>query len=256
MLHKAKVIIFCVIILYCGHVLCETKVTEYLPKTLPNSALYDLKGQEFTLDKLEGNVLLVHFWATWCASCTEELKALNQLQKLLRKDPVIVIPISEDFKGAGVVRSFYNKHNLKFLPAFLDKSNKWFREMKVSSLPATFIIDSQGKNVMLMSEKVDWLDETNISLIKKYISTKQPYNQDYVSLLNEHRIVIDKSKSKKKNESLAQEVILKSIETNVSPEVTKSKLKQGEINMTNPHEKDFTNRRPVNLNYNRNNRGK
>ena len=197
MLNYTKIIIFCSIVLCCEHALCTTKAGEYLPKTLPTSALHDLNGREFTLGRLEGNVLLVHFWATWCASCTEELKTLNKLQKLLRKDPVIVIPISEDFKGAEVVRSFYNKNNLKFLPAFLDKNNKWFREMKVSSLPTTFIIDSQGRNVMLMSEKVDWLDEANISLIKKYTSVKQPYNQDYVSLLNEHKIVVDKPKSTK-----------------------------------------------------------
>ena len=168
---------------------------------------------------------------------------------------MIIIPVSKDFKGIETVKSFYNKLNLKFLPAFLDKNNKWFREIKVSNLSVIFIIDSQRKNAMLMGGKIDWFDEENIALIKKYTSIKRPYNQDYVSSLNEHATVVDKSKSKNQARNFGQETILKSIETNMSPEIEKSKLKQGEISITNVSEKDFTNRRPVNLNYNRNNRG-
>ena len=223
------------------------KISDQLPKALPASALYDLKGGEFTLDKLEGNVLLVHFWATWCAACVGEMKSLNQLQGLLRKEPVIVIPVSEDFKGTSIVKDFYNKHNLKFLPAFLDRNNKWFKEMKVANLPATFIIDSQGRNVMHLSGDVDWLDEKNIALVKRYISGKQPYNQDYISLLNEHSVVDAKASSNNKYNN-DKESFMRSIETDVSLELDDDQLGRGEIAMSNAETKEnFNDRRPVNL---------
>jgi thiol-disulfide isomerase/thioredoxin len=227
-----------------------TKISDQLPKTLPASALYDLRGGEFTLDKLEGNVLLIHFWATWCATCVDEMKSLNKLQELLRKDPVIVIPVSEDFKGAKTVKDFYNKYNLRFLPAFLDKNNRWFKEMKVANLPATFIIDSQGRNVLHLNGEVDWLDEKNIELVKKYISGKLPYNQDYVSLLGEHSAVDIKTEAKNKHNN-NKESLLRSIETDVSLEVDEEQLENGEIAMSSPRVKEsLKDRRPVNLNIN------
>ena len=244
------ILIFCIIFLYCKHGLCKAKNVEDYPDVPPTSSIYDLKGREFTLDKLDGNVLLVSFWATWCNSCVEELKSLNKLQKLLRKEPIIIIPVSEDFKGAKVVKDFYNKFNLKFLPAFLDKNNRWFREMKVTALPTTFIVDSQGKNVMVMSGNIDWLDKENIALIKKYISAKQPYNPDYVSLINEYSVKPDKQEYKAKN--LKAEDTLRSIETNLAPVLEEDKLMQGEIGMANIPKNNFTDRRPVNSGYNTN----
>jgi thiol-disulfide isomerase/thioredoxin len=204
-----------------------------------------------SLDRLDGNVLVVHFWATWCASCVEGMKSLNELQKLLRKDPVVIIPVSEDFKGSETVKAFYNKYKLNFLPAFLDKNNKWFKEMKVENLPVTFIIDSQGINVLRMTGEVDWLDEKNIELIKKYISAKQPYNQDYVALLNDYAAPAEKPKQEdeaaKNKDGLA---LLESIETNVALSLDDN-IKQGEIGMVDSsNEPDFKSRRSVNAGIN------
>lgn len=239
-----RAIIFCAFII-AQAVVAETKISEYLPRTLPASALYDLSGREVTLDRLEGNVLLVHFWATWCTSCVDEMKSLNQLQKLLRKDPIVIIPVSEDFKGAGTVKDFYNKFDLKFLPAFVDQNNKWFKEMKVENLPATFIIDPQGRNVLRISGEIDWLDEKNIALVKKYISSKQPYNQDYVSLLNEYSVVSEKPKQESNNK-----IPLQAVETNLALNLNGA-LEQGEIGMAGAPKEKFSARRPVNLGINK-----
>ncbi|NRA74276.1 MAG: TlpA family protein disulfide reductase [Rickettsiales bacterium] len=249
MFNQIRIAVFCIIIFYCQYVLGADKREINYPE-VPTTSLYDLRGGEFTLERLDGNVLLIHFWATWCTSCVDGLKSLNKLQKLLRKDPIIIIPVSEDFKGVDAVKSFYNKFNLRFLPAFLDKNNRWFREMKVSALPTTFIVDSQGKTVMSMSGNVDWLDKKNIALIKKYISAKQPYNPDYVSLLNEHSVAVDKPKLPKQDQNNTNgEALLRSIETNLAPAIDEDKLKQGEIGMGNAPKNNFTDRRPVNLGY-------
>jgi len=245
MLSYIKIVVACIVIIFnCNCALGESKASEHLPRALPAGALHDLDGKEFSLERLEGNVLLIHFWATWCTSCADEIKSLNKLQKLLRKDPIIVIPISEDFKGAETVKAFYSSSNLAHLPAFIDKNNKWFREMRVTSLPATFLIDTQGKNVMLFSGGVDWLNEKTIDLIKKYISDKQQYNQDYVSLLSEYAVDIPKPKARSRND---KSKMLKAIETELTINVEEEKVKRGEINMTNTPQQDPKKRRPVNL---------
>lgn len=215
----------------------QTRIVEYLPRPMPNTPLLTLDGKEYSLDKLEGNVLLIHFWATWCSSCIEEIKALNEFQKLLRKDKVIVIPVSEDFKGPDVVKKFYNELNLNYLPAFVDKNNQWFRSMKVNSLPATFVVDVQGRNVALLAGGIDWLNQKSIDKIKTFVSDKQSYNLDYMKLISEHVIVDDKTAESNGKPHLDE------VETKVTPAEATSE--QGEMKMINASQ-DFQTRRSIN----------
>ena len=193
MCRSVAYLLFLVVMQFQVH--AQTRIVEYLPRMLPTSSLFTLDGKEYSLDRLEGNVLLIHFWATWCSSCVEEIKALNQFQKLLRKDKIIVIPVSEDFKGPEVVKNFYNTFNLNYLPAFVDKNNQWFRAMKVNSLPATFVVDMQGRNVAFLAGGIDWLNQRSIDKIKTFVSEKQSYNPDYLKLIGEHVVIENGDKS-------------------------------------------------------------
>lgn len=222
--------------------LSQSRIVEYLPRSLPLTSLVSLDGKNYQLDKLEGNVLLIHFWATWCSSCVEEIKALNQFQKLLRKDKIIVLPISEDFKGAEVVKKFYNTFNLGYLPAFIDKNNQWFRAMKVNSLPATFVVDMQGRNVAMLSGGVDWLNQKSVDKIKTFISSKQEYNPDYLKLISEHVVV--ESKQDIQSGEADKKINIDEIETKVA--ATSVDKKANEVNMTNAQD-DFQTRRSVNI---------
>lgn len=221
--------------------LSQSRIVEYLPRSLPLTSLVSLDGKDYHLDKLEGNVLLIHFWATWCSSCVEEIKALNQFQKLLRKDKIIVLPISEDFKGAEVVKKFYNTFNLGYLPAFIDKNNQWFRAMKVNSLPATFVVDMQGRNVAMLAGGVDWLNQKSIDRIKTFISSKQEYNPDYLKLISENVVV--ESKQDSNAISTNKKINIDEIETKLAASSVDEKA--NEISMTNAQE-DFQTRRSIN----------
>lgn len=221
--------------------LSQSRIVEYLPRSLPLTSLVSLEGKNYQLDKLEGNILLIHFWATWCPSCVEEIKALNQFQKLLRKDKIIVLPISEDFKGAEVVKKFYNTFNLGYLPAFIDKNNQWFRAMKVNSLPATFVVDMQGRNVAMLAGGVDWLNQKSIDKIKTFISSKQEYNPDYLKLISEHIVVENKQDAQASDSN--KKIHIDEIETKVA--ATSADAKANEISMTNAPD-DFQTRRSIN----------
>ena len=114
-------------------------IDGYPPTTIPEIEFYDINGKPHNLEQFEGNVLLLHFWAAWCTNCTQEMKALDQLQKSLRKDSIIIIPVSEDFQGKEVVTSFYKQHKLKNLLSFLDKNNALFSALEINNLPTSFI---------------------------------------------------------------------------------------------------------------------
>jgi len=84
---------------------CKAKFNQnpeaYMPpvllRTLPKFVLEDLKGKEVTLEKYEGKVMLLDFWATWCKPCVEAIPELKKLHEELGKDKkFVVVGISVD----------------------------------------------------------------------------------------------------------------------------------------------------------------
>jgi len=222
------------------------EIIEQEPNYVPLSNIRDINGQEFNFENLEDNVLILHFWATWCSACVKEMETLNKLQKILKKDRVIVLPISEDFKGEGVVKEFYKVYELTNLAAFIDKKQKLFNDLGVISLPATFILDSTGQIVAHAKGPVDWLEEHNIALLKKYVKQKNTDNKDYIKLLSTQK-VFEKNKNQVENGKHINELIPKEAETLLEVEVPTGD-KQDSIKLKNSkgEETSLKIRRPVN----------
>ena len=160
------------------------QIVEHNPKVLPELPLYDLDGKEVFLDSLEGNVVLLHFWATWCTQCGIEMQKMNRLQKMVRKDPVIIIPISEDYNGIEKIKEFYKNNHLRYLLSFVDKKQQWYQQLSLTSLPVTFILNGHMEHIATVKGSFDWNDEDNIKRIKSFILQKESQNPDYVDLLS------------------------------------------------------------------------
>lgn len=221
-------------------------IVEQEPSPVALTNIRDINGEEFNFDNLEDNVLVLHFWATWCSSCVQEMETLNKLQKILKKDRVIILPISEDFKGEGVVKEFYKIYNLQNLPAFIDKKQKLFNDLGVVSLPATFILDSTGQIVAHAKGAVNWLEESNIALLKKYIKQENADNKEYIKLLDKQK-VFEKPQDQVQNNKHINELIPKEAETLL--EVSNgSGVGEGSINLKNSKgdETSLKIRRPIN----------
>ena len=160
-------------------------IDEYLPSDIPDVEFFDITGKGYNFERFEGNVLLLHFWATWCMNCTEEMKDLDQLQKSLRKESIIILPVSEDFKSLDVVKDFYKKHKLKNLLSFVDSNNELFGLFDSKNLPTSFIIDTEGKNVVRIVGAADWKSKEMIDLLKSYVHPRESMNADYLNVLKE-----------------------------------------------------------------------
>ena len=61
---------------------------------VPDFSLYSSDGQLYNIRNLEGNVILINFWATWCGPCRAEIPELNEVQKLYGNDNFIVLGVS------------------------------------------------------------------------------------------------------------------------------------------------------------------
>jgi thiol-disulfide isomerase/thioredoxin len=107
-------------------------------------ALADVDGKPVRLSALRGSVVLVNFWATWCPPCRKEIPSLTRLQKLFKPEKlrVLAVNVGEDEE---TVFGFIPDPGFTIL---LDLKSASLRAWQVRSLPATFVVDPDGRVVL------------------------------------------------------------------------------------------------------------
>jgi len=111
---------------------------------VPDVTLETLDGASIALNEQDGNVLLINFWATWCAPCREEIPDLVDLQNELGEKGLTVIGVSLDREGASVVKPFADKHGINY-PIVLDPDAELESELgPLQALPTTLVVNTDG----------------------------------------------------------------------------------------------------------------
>lgn len=109
----------------------------------PPLALRTAAGEAVDLASLRGKVVLVNFWATWCAPCVEEMPALARLRARLAPRGFEVLAVNQGEMPARVT-AFAERAGLD-LPMLLDREKAVAKAWKVRALPTTFVVDRAGR---------------------------------------------------------------------------------------------------------------
>jgi thiol-disulfide isomerase/thioredoxin len=109
----------------------------------PALVLRTPSGETVDLAALRGKVVLVNFWATWCAPCVEEMPALARLRARLAPRGFEVLAVNQGEMPASVT-AFVERTGLD-LPVLLDREKAVARDWKVRALPTTFVVDGKGR---------------------------------------------------------------------------------------------------------------
>lgn len=155
-----------------------TYVSEAPKKTLmsinfiPTKSPNEISSKEFLLLSMDesqpdtkkkladyaGKPIIVHFWATWCEACVDEIPELDKYQELFGNNFHLIIIASDQTKGKAV-REFYKTHNIKNLSIFIDEKGALARSMKVPALPTSVFISSKAKELGRIVGPIDWVGE-------------------------------------------------------------------------------------------------
>ena len=109
----------------------------------PDFALIDLQGKRHQLSDYRGKGVFVNFWGTWCKPCEKEMPFMNTLYPEYKKKGVEILAVDVG-ETKVAVKTFVERHNLKF-PIVIDKQNEVVDAYGVDPLPATYLIDKNGK---------------------------------------------------------------------------------------------------------------
>jgi thiol-disulfide isomerase/thioredoxin len=119
-------------------------------------AVYDGSNQPLLLMHFRGNVVLMNFWATWCAPCLKEMPYLDRLQGDLKGMPLAVLEVSEDNGGLPVAKAYLERAKLTFLRPFTDPQSATANKLNVQGLPTSLIIDKRGRLVQRVEGPYEW----------------------------------------------------------------------------------------------------
>jgi thiol-disulfide isomerase/thioredoxin len=125
------------------------------PTAASDFELPDLAGRPVRLRDLRNRVVLVNFWATWCAPCREEMPALETLARELGPRGLTVVGVN--FKESKrEVEAFMKEHRLSF-PVLLDGDGRVSASYQVFALPVTFLVDRRGMLAGTVVGARDWV---------------------------------------------------------------------------------------------------
>ena len=116
--------------------------------------LQAVDGKLHRLADYRGKVVLVNFWATWCAPCREEMPSMKALRESLKGRPFEVLAVNVG-EGARAARGFGEKMALDF-PLLLDGDMKTTRAWGARVLPANFVVGPDGRIRYSHLGALDW----------------------------------------------------------------------------------------------------
>lgn len=136
----------------CGGPARADGLEPWSDKPIPPLVLDSLDGPRTDLAFLRGRPLIVHFFATWCAPCIEEMASLNALAALPLDIGILVVDVGE---VEARLRRFFRDRPVSF-PVLLDRDRMATKRWRVESLPASFVLDHALQPVLKAREPLDW----------------------------------------------------------------------------------------------------
>ena len=137
-------------------------------KKLKNITFLDVDNKPINLNEFTGQLVIINFWATWCAPCKEEMPSLDNLKNLKAFENLKILPINVGQEDIQKSKIFFDDLKIKNLELYFDNSIKLAKTFTLRGLPTSVIINKEGDEFARIIGSIDFGDENFIKWLSKF----------------------------------------------------------------------------------------
>ena len=137
-------------------------------KKYENLTFLDYQNNQINLDDFKGNLVLLNFWATWCAPCKEEMPSLDLLQVNEDLENLKIFPINVGQDNLEKSLSFFKNLKIKNLKIYFDETMSNAKKFSLRGLPTTILLNKDGLEFARIIGSIDFKDKEFIQWLSKY----------------------------------------------------------------------------------------
>jgi len=137
----------------------------------PEFRLPSLDGKQVSLAELRGKIVIVHFWATWCPPCVEEMPKLEKLYRDFFGKDFEILAVSVDDRGVDAVRPFMEKNKLN-LPVLFDPGSSIAHTYGTFKFPESYVLDRNGIVRYKVIGALDWGTAETLNAVRGLVDQK------------------------------------------------------------------------------------
>jgi len=137
------------------------------PMEAPDFTLKDLSGNTVTLSEMQGKVVLLNLWATWCPPCKKEMPSMEELYRELPREDFTILAVAAPNaprESLEQIERLIEENGYTF-PILLDEDMKVNQTYGTGSIPTSWIIDPEGMLAARLVGAVDWKKEAIVSAL-------------------------------------------------------------------------------------------
>ena len=126
------------------------------------------KNEQLNLKEFKGKLVMLNFWATWCAPCKEEMPSLDLLQTHENLDNLKIFPINVGKDGVEKSVSFFEDLQIKNLEIYFDPPITLAKKFGLRGIPTSILFDKDGLEFARIIGSIDFADENFIRWLSNY----------------------------------------------------------------------------------------
>ena len=138
------------------------------PKVYENVTFIDINQKDIDLDDFIGKLIILNFWATWCAPCKEEMPSLDDLQSNNNFNNLKIFPINIGKEDLSKSELFFKDLSIQNLDIYMDAPITLAKKFSLRGVPTTILINKQGMEFARIIGSINFNDKEFINWLKTY----------------------------------------------------------------------------------------
>ncbi len=137
-------------------------------KKIDSLTFLNYRNEEINLDDYSGKLILINFWATWCAPCKEEMPSLDLLQINKELKNLKIFPINVGQDKIDKAEKFFDDLKIENLEIYFDNSINLAKKFSLRGIPTSILINKDGEEFARIIGSINFNDDKFVNWLSSY----------------------------------------------------------------------------------------